>query len=67
LYPEGWVVLDDWMMMFFVFFDLDKIVFWLVVEPTQLNNMRKSNWIISPNRDENKHIFFCKINFECGS
>ena len=28
-----------------------------MVEPTHLKNMRKSNWIISPGRDEQKHIF----------
>ena len=29
---------------------------YLVVEPTPLENMRKSNWIISLNKDEHKHI-----------
>ena len=29
---------------------------YLVVEPTHLENMRKSNWIISLNKDEHKHI-----------
>ena len=60
------VLLDDDVFVFF--FDLDKIVSvvgWL--NQPQLKNMRKSNWIISPNRDEHKHIFFFKINFECGS
>ena len=32
---------------------------WLVVEPTHLKNMRKSNWIISPSRDENKKYLSC--------
>ena len=31
---------------------------WLVVEPTHLQNMRKSNWIISPGiRAENEKMF----------
>ena len=29
----------------------------LVVEPTHLKHMRKSNWKSSPNRDENKPDF----------
>ena len=29
---------------------------WLVVEPTPLKNMRKSNWIISPGRDGKKYV-----------
>ena len=41
----GWC----WMMMFLLFFWFGEDCFdrW-VVEPTQLKNMRKSNWIISP-------------------
>ena len=35
-------------------------VFWLVVEPTRLKNMRTSNWIISSGiRDENKKYLSC--------